>query len=81
MNPVQLKSIGYLISTLSVLLLSAVAWSAAGDDKGLRLILVVGAAASIAGMFLRWLSYSVEARQARPAEPRRGGRPARLLSE
>jgi hypothetical protein len=47
----------------------------------MRLVLVSGAAASIAGMGLRWLSCLVEARQEPRAEPRRGSRPARLLGE
>ncbi len=58
-----LKSIGYLISTVSVILLGVVAWASIGDDKGLRLALVLGVLASIAGMLLRWLSYQVREKE------------------
>jgi hypothetical protein len=54
-----LKTIGYLISTVSVALLAAVAWSTIPDDPILRLALIAGVATSILGMVLRWLSYQV----------------------
>ena len=55
-----LKTVGYLISTLSVVLLGWVAWSTVEDDSALRLAIILGVAASIAGMLLRWLSYQVK---------------------
>ena len=53
----MLKTLGYLISTASVLLLGAVAWSSAAEHPPLLLALIAGMATSIAGMFLRWLSF------------------------
>ena len=58
----MLKTLGYLISTLSVLMLGAVSWRATETDAELRLWLVVGMAASIVGMFCRWLSYRLQER-------------------
>jgi len=58
-----LKSVGYLISTLSVLLLGIVAWSSASKDPDMRAALIVGMAASIVGMLMRWLSYQVRERK------------------
>ena len=60
MQPKTLKSLGYLISTGSVLLLGLVAWEGTRGNDSLRLLLVAGMAASIAGMVLRWLSYREE---------------------
>lgn len=56
----MLKTLGYFISTLSVLMLGAVSWRATEADAQLRLWLVVGMAASIIGMFCRWLSYRLQ---------------------
>lgn len=58
----MLKTVGYLISTVSVLLLGIVAWKATETDATLRLCLLTGMAASIVGMFCRWLSYEIEKR-------------------
>ncbi len=56
----MLKCAGYLISTISVLLLGAVAWTATAAQPAMRILLVLGMATAIAGMFLRWLSYRHE---------------------
>ena len=56
MQSKTLKSIGYVISTLSVLLLGAVAWDTAREAGNLPLLLG-GVAFAIAGMYLRWASY------------------------
>ncbi len=58
-----LKAIGYLISTVSVLLIGVVAWDSAKDDRLLRLCLIAGMASSIIGMGLRWWSHRREQRQ------------------
>ena len=58
-----LKGMGYLVSTLSVVLLAIVSWSSASDSPLLVACLLIGAAASIAGMFCRWLTYEVEKRK------------------
>jgi hypothetical protein len=58
-----LKGAGYLTSTLSVILLAAVAWKSAVRDPVLFLCLLLGAATSVAGMFLRWKSHRLEQRE------------------
>ncbi|TPM31895.1 hypothetical protein [Mesorhizobium sp. B2-3-4] len=58
-----LKGVGYLISTLSVVLLAVVSWSSASKSPLLVACLLFGAAASVAGMFCRWLTYEIEKRQ------------------
>ena len=56
----MLKTLGYFISTLSVILLGLVSWKATETDMTLRLLLLAGMAASILGMFCRWLSYRLQ---------------------
>ena len=56
----RIKSFGYLISTISVALLSIVSWSKAKEQPLLMACLIGGAATSIIGMFCRWLSYEIE---------------------
>jgi membrane protein DedA with SNARE-associated domain len=58
-----LKTVGYLISTVSVVLLGWVAWSTVQDNPALRIAMFIGVGASIAGMLLRWLSYQVRERE------------------
>ncbi|MDH6231956.1 hypothetical protein M2281_002554 [Mesorhizobium soli] len=66
----KLKGAGYLISTVSVLLLAFVSWQHAKESVALTACLLVGALASIIGMFCRWLTYEIEKRQtARSASP------------
>jgi hypothetical protein len=57
-----IKTTGYLISTLSVILLGVVSWKSASKEPLLTACLLVGMATSITGMFLRWLSYQLEER-------------------
>jgi hypothetical protein len=52
-----LKGLGYLVSTLSVILLGIVSWQAARDEPLLFACLIAGLFASVAGMGLRWLSH------------------------
>lgn len=59
----RLKTFGYLISTFSVVLLAIVSWPKAKDDGVLLACLIAGAAASIIGVFCRWLTYEVEERR------------------
>ena len=61
--PLTLKGIGYLISTVSVVLLAIVTWKSASQDPLLVVCLLGGAGTSIAGMCLRWASYVIETRQ------------------
>nr|WP_295370435.1 hypothetical protein [uncultured Sphingosinicella sp.] len=58
-----LKTVGYLISTVSVLMLGWVAWSTVEEDPALRIAILVGVGASIGGMLLRWLSYQMRERE------------------
>ncbi len=54
---VALKTIGYMISIASVILLGFAAWRAAPHDELLQLCLIGGMIASVAGMLLRWISH------------------------
>jgi hypothetical protein len=56
----MLKGAGYLVSTLSVLLLGMVAWKSASEQPLLLACLIGGMLTSIAGMTLRWLSHRCE---------------------
>ena len=58
-----IKTTGYLVSTLSVVLLGVVAWKSASEKPLLTLCLIVGMGASILGMGLRWLTYEIEERR------------------
>jgi hypothetical protein len=59
-SPLTLKGIGYVISTISVVLLAIVSWRHASNDLLLAVCLVGGVATSIAGMCFRWASYVLE---------------------
>lgn len=58
--PNKIKTSGYLISTVSVVLLGIVSWKSARADPLMGVCLIGGMLASVAGMFLRWLSYQVD---------------------
>ena len=64
-----MKSLGYLVSTLSVFMLGAVAWPQAGEPREKMWLIVGGVATSIVGMFLRYLSHRQDKRDI--AEARR----------
>ena len=51
------KTLGYAVSSLSVLLLGWVAWASVDDDPELKLALLAGMATAILGMVLRWISW------------------------
>lgn len=61
MTPWGLKTAGYLVSTVSVLLLGVAAWPGAAK-AGLTLVLLLGMLTSILGMAGRWFSYHLEKR-------------------
>jgi hypothetical protein len=69
----RLKSIGYLISSISVICLGVVSWTAAAEHPPMLAVLVVGMATSILGMLCRWISYrrekQQEAAEAAPGAP------------
>jgi hypothetical protein len=51
------KGFGYLVSTLSVLLLGTAAWKGASEEPLLLMCLIAGMTTSIVGMWLRYYSY------------------------
>ncbi len=57
--PLFLKSLGYFVSIISVVLLGTVAWKSASDDPTLLACLVGGIITSVLGMGLRWTSFYV----------------------
>jgi len=59
LRPSRIKTIGYLISSASVLLLGIAAWPGA-RDAGLVPVLIGGMATSALGMAFRWRSYELE---------------------
>ena len=61
--PLLLKSLGYLISTMSVLLLGAVAWESVAEEPAMRAVLILGMATAVIGMALRWASFFQDQRE------------------
>ena len=55
-----IKTTGYLVSALSVLLLGVVSWKAAQENTTLMVCLIGGMLCSLLGMAMRWLSYQVD---------------------
>jgi hypothetical protein len=70
----MLKTLGYLISSVSVTLLGIVAWSGASEHPALMGALILGMAASVLGMLLRWLSFRQDQRDKRRIESEAHGR-------
>jgi hypothetical protein len=70
---VLLKTVGYLISSVSVICLGIVSWSGVAEHPLMLAVLLAGMATSILGMACRWISYRREKReeaaQAAPASP------------
>ena len=62
------KGLGYLVSTISVILLGIVAWKSASEQPLLFACLIGGMAASVAGMGLRWLSHLLSEREKKAIE-------------
>ena len=54
---IDVKSFGYLISTISVFFLGIVAWPKPGDPRWHAWAVAIGMATSIAGMGARYLSH------------------------
>lgn len=59
-RPNKIKTSGYLVSTVSVVLLGIVSWKSAQANPLMAVCLIGGMLASVAGMFLRWLSYQLD---------------------
>ena len=55
-----MKSLGYLISVVSVIMLGTIAWPKPDEPRWKAVLLVCGMTASIVGMFLRFLSHRKE---------------------
>lgn len=60
---VMLKTVGYLVSILSVILLGMAAWRTASQDDVLLFCLIGGMIASVVGMLLRWISHLQDQRE------------------
>ncbi|WP_421932472.1 hypothetical protein [Phenylobacterium sp.] len=56
----MLKTFGYLVSSLSVLLLGVVSWKGVSGHPLLEVCLGLGMVTSWGGMLCRWLSYQRE---------------------
>jgi len=59
-SPNIIKTTGYLISTLSVILLGILSLKAARESPLLMACLIGGMLCSMLGMALRWLSYQID---------------------
>jgi hypothetical protein len=68
-----LKTLGYLVSTVSVFLLAAPGWKSAMEHPPLLICMLAGMSASIGGMLLRWLSFRREQREKQAGEVRSSG--------
>ena len=53
----DLQGLGYLISSVSVAVLGAVAWPKPDEPRWIAWAVAIGMATSILGMGLRWLSH------------------------
>jgi hypothetical protein len=62
------KGFGYLVSTLSVVLLGIVAWKSASGQPLLFACLILGMIASVAGMTLRWISHRIDQKEKKRIE-------------
>jgi len=63
----DLKGLGYLISTVSVLVLGALAWPSPEEPRWKIWALIIGMATSIAGMASRFLSHQQDRRDIKRA--------------
>lgn len=67
-----MKSLGYLISTMSVIMLGAVAWPKPSEPTYVKWLVIGGMTPSIVGMFLRYLSHRKDKREIAEAKSERG---------
>ena len=56
------KGLGYLVSSVSVVLLGIVSWKSAAEQPLLFACLIGGMLASVLGMTMRWISHRIEQR-------------------
>ena len=64
----DLKALGYFISTISVFFLGVVAWPKPGEPAWQSWAVAIGMATSIGGMFVRYLSHRKDRRDIHRAE-------------
>lgn len=70
------KGLGYLVSTLSVILLGIVSWNSASERPLLLACLIGGMVASMLGMSLRWISHRRDQKEKERIERKAEGRAA-----
>ena len=63
-----MNALGYFISVISVFMLGVAAWPRAGDPPEQMWLVIGGMAASIIGMFLRYLSHRKQRAEIREAK-------------
>jgi hypothetical protein len=64
----DLKALGYLVSTVSVVFLGIVAWPKPGEPAWHMWAVSLGMATSIGGMFFRYLSHRKDRRDIKHAK-------------
>jgi len=76
----DLKAVGYFVSTVSVIFLGVVAWPQPDEPKWQAWAVGIGMATSVAGMFVRYLSHRKDRhdihraeREALTGTPEKGG--------
>ena len=67
-----MKGFGYLVSTISVLLLGAVAWPKPDEPRWKVMVLIAGMATSILGMLFRFIAHWRKERELAAIEQRVG---------
>jgi len=67
-SKIDFKGIGYIVSIASVFLLGAIAWPTAGEPEWHKVALILGMAASIVGMGLRYLAHLQQQRELKQAK-------------
>ena len=63
-----MQGLGYLVSIVSVFFLAVVAWPGPSDPQWHATAVIVGAATSVLGMFLRYLAHRKSRRDIKRAE-------------
>jgi len=69
----DLKGLGYLVSAISVGLLGIASWPNPDEPKWKAIVIAIGMATSIGGMFLRFLSHRKDRHDIHRAERKAGG--------
>ena len=64
----RMKGLGYLISTISVVLLGIVAWPGPSEPRWKAMAVIAGMSLSVVGMVVRYLSHGKDRREMRRAK-------------